>query len=148
MASFFTYDFLPSALAKITHYQDHIQHKTICGKKQIGEQKRISIPKKAVLTPYETNLVLFSADISAVSLVKASTPGEVQVVAHEIGFPLVMKTASEKITHKTEVKGVRINIQNEKEALDDNNMSKFNCYLNKLVELVALLKPRRAWTFD
>ena len=117
MASFFTYDFLPSALAKITHYQDHIQHKTICGKKQIGEQKRISIPKKAVLTPYETNLVLFSADISAVSLVKASTPGEVQVVAHEIGFPLVMKTASEKITHKTEVKGVRINIQNEKEAL-------------------------------
>ncbi|PIV08219.1 hypothetical protein COS52_03805, partial [Candidatus Roizmanbacteria bacterium CG03_land_8_20_14_0_80_39_12] len=38
---------------------------------------------------------------------------------NEIGYPIVLKIASEKITHKTEVKGVRINIQNEKELVDN-----------------------------
>ncbi len=117
MASFFTYDFLPSALAKITHYQDHILHKTVTKTRLIDPSKRISIPKKPLLTPFETNQVLASAGIDAVSLFKANSAGEVSTLIHEIGFPFVMKIASEKITHKTEVKGVRINIQSEKEAL-------------------------------
>ncbi len=119
MASFFTYDFLPSALAKITHYQDHIQHKTVDEKKEIEPSKRITIPKKKILTPFETNQVLATAGIQAVSLFKASSVLEVSTITHEVGFPLVMKTASEKITHKTEVKGVRVNIQSEKEALTE-----------------------------
>ena len=119
IASFFTYDFLPSSLAKIIHYQDHIQHKTVKEKKQIEESKRIPIPKKNVLTPFETNQVLATAEILAVSLLKAGSEKEVSSLAQEIGFPLVMKTASEKFTHKTEIKGVRINIQDEKKAVSE-----------------------------
>lgn len=119
MASFFSYDFLPSALAKIIHYQDHIQHKTINEKKQIEESKRISIPKKDVLTPFETNEVLATAEISTISLIKACSAVEVKTIAQEVGFPLVMKIASDTITHKTEVKGVRVNIQNEDELMNE-----------------------------
>jgi len=119
IASFFSYDFLPSALAKIIHYQDHIQHKSVNEKKQIEDSKRITIPKKSVLTPFETNEVLATAGISTVSLIRASSVEEVSTIAQEVGFPLVMKIASEKITHKTEVKGVRINIQNEKELIQE-----------------------------
>jgi len=119
IASFYTYDFLPASLAKIIHYQDHIQHKTVNEKKEIEQSKRITIPKKSVLTPFETNQVLATAGINAVSLIKAGSAEEVSSLSQEIGFPLVMKTASEKITHKTEVKGVRVNIQNEKEALTE-----------------------------
>ena len=119
MASFFSYDFLPSALAKITHYQDHIQHTVVHSKKEIEPSKRITLPKKSVLTPFETNEVLLSADIHAVSLIKAASAAQVTAVAEEVGFPLVMKVASEKITHKTEVKGVRVNIQNNDELMKE-----------------------------
>lgn len=119
MASFFTYDFLSSALAKIIHYQDHIQHKGVDEKKTVELAKRIPIPKKAVLTPFETNEVLGTAGISPVSLIKAASVEEVKNVAETIGFPLVMKIASDKITHKTEVKGVRVNIQNIQELMQE-----------------------------
>ncbi|MFH0773012.1 MAG: acetate--CoA ligase family protein, partial [bacterium] len=139
MASFFTYDFLPSALAKITHYQDHILHKTANVKKQIEESKRMTIPKKNVLTPFETNQVLSSAGISTVSLIQASSGEEVLSIAREIGFPLVMKVASEKITHKTEVKGVRVNIQNEKELMNEYHdlceaTNETHIYLQKMMK--------------
>lgn len=139
MASFFSYDFLPSSLAKITHYQDHIQHKTIDIKKIIEESKRVVIPKKNVLTPFETNTVLASAGIQALSLIVAHSGEEVKTIAKEIGYPLVMKTASEKITHKTEVKGVRVNIQNEEELLNEyHDLSEVtnekNVYLQKMMK--------------
>jgi acetate---CoA ligase (ADP-forming) len=119
MASFFTYDFLPSALAKIVHYQDHIQHSTVDAKKEIEMSKRVTIPKKAVLNPMETNTVLMSAGLSPVALIKAESEAEVREMGGSIGYPLVLKIASETITHKTEVKGVRVNIQNEKELMEN-----------------------------
>ncbi|PIV70598.1 hypothetical protein COW57_04455, partial [Candidatus Roizmanbacteria bacterium CG17_big_fil_post_rev_8_21_14_2_50_39_7] len=64
MASFFTYDFLPSALAKIIHYQDHIQHSVVHTKKEIEPARRVVIPKKSILNPFETNTVLMSAGIN------------------------------------------------------------------------------------
>jgi acetyltransferase len=118
MASFFTYDFLPSALAKITNYQEHIQHSPAHAKKEIEAAKRVVIPKKSTLNPFETNTVLMSAGISPVSLIKAEGEEEVKTVGNSIGYPLVIKIASDTITHKTEVKGVRVNIQNEKDLIE------------------------------
>ncbi len=117
MASFFSYDFLPSSLAKIIHYQDHIQHFSIQTTKEIEPALRISIPKKKVLNPYETNAVLISGGITPVSLIRADASEEVRACGNTIGYPLVLKIASETITHKTEVKGVRVNIQNESELM-------------------------------
>jgi len=119
IASFSTYDFLPSALAKITHYQDHIQHSVVHTKKEIEMAKRVTLPKKAVLNPLETNAVLISAGISPTLLINAESEEDVRKMGNEIGYPLVLKIASEKITHKTEVRGVRVNIQNEKELIDN-----------------------------
>lgn len=139
IASFFTYDFLPSALAKITHYQDRIQHKAITEKKLIEESKRVVIPRKSVLTPFETNNVLDSADIKSVSLIAVHTASEVSRMAKEIGFPLVMKTASDKITHKTEMKGVRVNIQNDEDLMKEyqsltSATNDENVYLQKMMK--------------
>lgn len=117
MASFFTYDFLPSSLAKIVHYQDHIQHGVVHTNKEIEPSQRVTLPKKQVLNPFETNTVLMSAGITPVSLLKVESEEEVRKVGSEIGYPLVMKIASETITHKTEVKGVRVNIQNDDELI-------------------------------
>jgi acetyltransferase len=44
------------------------------------------------------------------------TANEVKVGCEEIGFPMVMKVVSPHILHKSEVGGVIINIQNQKEA--------------------------------
>jgi len=139
MASFFTYDFLPSSLAKITHYQDHIQHQTVDTIKEIEQAKRVTIAKKKVLTPFETNIVLKSAGIEPVELIHAATAEEVVKCGNEIGYPLVMKIASDTITHKTEVKGVRVNIQNEHDLLNEYRdlseaTKETNVYLQKMMK--------------
>ncbi len=46
---------------------------------------------------------------------QASTSGEAVSLADSIGYPVVMKTAADGILHKSEVSGVRVNIQNESE---------------------------------
>ena len=139
MASFFSYDFLPSALAKIVHYQDHIQHKGVDETRQIEPAKRLFIPKKNILTPFETNEILATAGIETVSLIKAESLQEVQATAQEVGFPLVMKIASEKYTHKTEIKGVRVNIQNREELTEEyHNLcevtNETHVYLQKMMK--------------
>jgi len=46
-----------------------------------------------------------------VETVEASTASQALVIAESIGFPLVMKINSPDITHKSDVNGVRLNIQ-------------------------------------
>jgi acetyltransferase len=47
----------------------------------------------------------------------AKTPNEAAAIAAKIGFPVVIKLASSTITHKTDVGGVRLNINSEKEVV-------------------------------
>jgi acetyltransferase len=47
----------------------------------------------------------------------AKTPQEAAAVAAKIGFPVVIKLASATITHKTDVGGVLLNINSEKDVI-------------------------------
>ncbi len=139
IASFSTYDFLSAALAKIIHYQDHILHNTVDVKKEIDQNDRFTLPKKKILNPFETNTVLQSAGITPLSLMKAGSLEEVKTMAQSVGYPLVMKIASESFTHKTEVKGVRVDIQSEEKLIAEYHdlcevTGETNVYLQKMMK--------------
>jgi len=48
----------------------------------------------------------------------AQTPDEAVEIARQIGYPVAMKIASPDILHKTDIGGVRLNIQNDEEVRD------------------------------
>jgi len=48
----------------------------------------------------------------------ASTVDEAVKIADEIGYPVVMKVVSDQVLHKSEVKGVELNIQSAQEVRD------------------------------
>jgi acetyltransferase len=47
---------------------------------------------------------------------RAETVQEAQAKASEIGYPVVLKLISDSITHKSDIGGVRLNIENEKQV--------------------------------
>lgn len=62
----------------------------------------------------------------------AASPQEAASIAAEIGFPVVMKIVSDDIIHKTEVKGVELNINSAAEA---------NEAFARMVKQVSGLRP-------
>jgi acetyltransferase len=117
IASFFTYDFVPKALAKIIRYKEYLQS-SFRGGMSTGGQKGepFAIPKKTLLNPIETNEVFEKAHIPSVPLYSADSKEKLRLILEKIGFPVVMKIASETITHKTDVKGVVTNVATEESA--------------------------------
>ncbi len=65
-----------------------------------------------ILTEYESKKVLEIYDIPVVRTKVAKTPKEALAVAEEIGFPVVLKLFSNTITHKSDVGGVKLNLNN------------------------------------
>ena len=51
--------------------------------------------------------------------VRRATRANAAEVARQIGYPLVMKVASPGIVHKSDIGGVRVNIRDEQELLDE-----------------------------
>jgi acetyltransferase len=54
--------------------------------------------------------------IPTVKTVVAKTPDDAEVVASELGFPVVMKALSPQISHKSEAEGVILNVWNSSEV--------------------------------
>jgi acetyltransferase len=68
---------------------------------------------RSVLTEVESKQVLGRYGIPTVETRIAVSESDAVLVAHEIGFPVVLKVFSETITHKTDVGGVKLNLINE-----------------------------------
>lgn len=71
------------------------------------------------LLPYNEDTakrILGQSGITVPRGVLVRSADEVESVAAEIGFPLVMKVSSAQILHKTEVKGVHLNIRSVEQA--------------------------------
>ena len=62
----------------------------------------------------------------------ATSADEAAQIAHELGFPLVMKVASPDITHKSDIGGVLLDVSSEQEA--------YNGY-TQLIEKARAAKP-------
>jgi len=130
IASFSSYDFLPKAIAKILTYRAWIeakQEKEEKGQLQETLQKLTleegidGIFDKWKGQPFmdldASMQVLKLAGVKTTRLRLAKSIDEAKQIVTEIGYPLVAKIASEKVTHKTEVKGIITNVENEQDLL-------------------------------
>lgn len=70
---------------------------------------------RALLTEAEAKQVLQAYQIPVVETVVASTDQQVLAAANTLGFPVVLKILSPDITHKTDVGGVALNIEDADE---------------------------------
>jgi acetyltransferase len=68
---------------------------------------------RTLFTESESKQLLALYGIPTVRTVVANTPDSAVQFASEIGYPVVLKLHSETITHKTDVGGVQLNLENE-----------------------------------
>lgn len=71
---------------------------------------------RLVLLGSESSLVAGAYGIPAAPVRLAASPDEAALIAGEMGYPLVLKVASPKILHKTDVGGVKIGIKTAEEV--------------------------------
>ena len=69
------------------------------------------------LESHVASSLLAAYGIPTASVTFARTTGEAAEAAKQIGFPVAVKLASQTLVHKTDVGGVRLNLQNEEEVL-------------------------------
>jgi acetate---CoA ligase (ADP-forming) len=68
------------------------------------------------LSAGEISELLACYGVYQTEVVAANTPSEAKAAAKKLGFPVAVKLASSKITHKTDVGGVVLNVASEKEV--------------------------------
>jgi acetyltransferase len=68
---------------------------------------------RRLLTEVESKQVLTAYGIPTVDTRLAKSEDETVSIAHQIGFPVVVKLYSETITHKTDIGGVKLNLATE-----------------------------------
>jgi acetyltransferase len=66
---------------------------------------------RTILTEVESKQMLENYGIPTVKTLVAKSESEAAQKAEEIGYPVVLKVFSEKITHKTDVGGVQLNLR-------------------------------------
>jgi acetyltransferase len=74
---------------------------------------RVLASGRSLLTEIESKEVLDLYGIPTVQTTLAQSETRAVELAQAIGFPVVLKVHSEMVTHKTDVDGVRLNLQNE-----------------------------------
>jgi acetyltransferase len=90
----------------------------------IDRERAAQIIKKArdagrtILTEFESKELLATYGIPTVTTRIARSPEEAVKAADEIGYPVVLKLHSETITHKTDVGGVQLNLQDAQAVRD------------------------------
>ncbi|MFZ4772478.1 MAG: acetate--CoA ligase family protein [Chlamydiia bacterium] len=86
--------------------------------------KKVSLPHtkgRTLLTEYESKNLLERAGLPVVKTLLAHTQQEAIQAALEIGFPVVVKLNSTLITHKSDVGGVKLNLQSTEEVAQAYN---------------------------
>jgi acetyltransferase len=71
---------------------------------------------RTILTEYESKQIFAAYGIPTVETRLAASPDDAVAEANAIGYPVVVKLNSETITHKTDVKGVQLNLKNDEDV--------------------------------
>jgi acetyltransferase len=72
--------------------------------------------RRPALTPVEVSRVLNAYGFPLAPARSAASVAEAIAAAQEVGYPVVLKVASSKIVHKTDVGGVRVDLRNGDEV--------------------------------
>jgi acetyltransferase len=100
---------------------------------------------RTILTEVESKQVLEAYGIPTVKTLAARTEDDAVRLSHELGLPVVLKLYSEVITHKTDVGGVKLNLQTEGEireayqAIEKGVRDKPGAFLGVTVE--PMIRP-------
>ncbi len=92
----------------------------------------VKADKRNLLTTYESLQVLKELELPLVKFGLVKDPQSAKNVANQIGYPIAIKITSKTITHKSDVGGVKVGIQNDKElvqAMEEikNSLQRHNC---------------------
>jgi acyl-CoA synthetase (NDP forming) len=71
---------------------------------------------RTILSEVEAKEILEDAGISTARSRLATSKKEAVALAQELGFPVVLKVVSPQITHKSDVGGVKLNLNSQKEV--------------------------------
>jgi acetyltransferase len=88
--------------------------------------------KRALLSGMETRALMRAFNIPMLPAMIARSPNEALAAAEYLGFPVAMKIMSPDITHKSDVGGVRLNI---------NRAQAVRHVYNEMMEQVQAVKP-------
>lgn len=72
--------------------------------------------KRPFLTEFESKKILQAYDIPTVETIVCETKEQAAKAAEKLGFPVVVKLHSDTITHKSDVGGVKLNLQTKEEV--------------------------------
>lgn len=72
----------------------------------------VAAEHRSVLNGLESRAVLTAFGIPVSTAIEAHSANEALVAAESLGFPVAMKISATKLSHKTDVGGVRLNINN------------------------------------
>ncbi len=123
IASFYKYDYLPSSLKKILFWQEYKQEKPQ-DESFILEKLDYEAKKKEgkIMKKYDLSAsldLMKELGIPVVENFLVKSQEELKKIKTKINYPCVAKVVSEKITHKTDVGGVLINIDSYEELAKD-----------------------------
>jgi acetyltransferase len=74
--------------------------------------------QRSVLTEFESKEILTIYGIPTVKTIVCKTKEEAALHAEKMGFPVVVKLHSDTITHKSDVGGVKLNLQSKQDVLE------------------------------
>ncbi|MCL2337875.1 MAG: acetate--CoA ligase family protein [Firmicutes bacterium] len=91
--------------------------------------------QRLVLLGGEAAAVAKCYGIPAAPIIMAASPREAVAAAEQVGYPVVMKVASPKIMHKTDVGGVKVGLKNAAEVSEafDEIMDNVHSYMPQAV---------------
>lgn len=115
-ASMWRYSKNINSLYETPATRDHAHESFISSKQREEVRSIIDHARKEgreLLSEFESKKILSLYGIPIVETLVASTIDEAVAFAKQLGFPIVLKLFSETITHKTDVGGVKLNLNNE-----------------------------------
>lgn len=95
--------------------QVHVERSAIEKRHQITDEFIHSARRenRTLLTEFESKQILDAYQIPIVKTLIATDVEQAVHLASELGYPIVLKLYSQTITHKTDVGGVKLNLENE-----------------------------------
>lgn len=105
------------------HYDDPISSIDDVNKEKVAEIfAKVKEDGRDTLLGSEAYAVAKEYGIDAAPIILSTSPEEAADVAEEMEFPVVLKIASDKILHKSDIGGVQVGIKSREEAIDAFNL--------------------------
>ncbi|MCX8056974.1 MAG: acetate--CoA ligase family protein [Ignavibacteria bacterium] len=136
----------PKILKNIFHYHTH-KHQKEPFVESLDKETSKKISKTLMnakvlqnssgfLSSQECHQILKALDLPIVKSKFIQSENDLNKIAKDISYPCVLKISSRKLTHKSDVKGVILNISNKKELKEAFREIKSNLQKKKLLSLI------------